>query len=489
MKKMFAVILVVFLLLSLGACNKSSKLEGKLVDWKNRPVAGVKIAASQVQPLKGYEQFEAITSTDGTFLIKGLFPSALYILKPWSDKWTSRTETIVESAPEGETALLPSPIIIEQVYTKTTPELIADIATGNPGRTSLAGSLVDWMNRPVKGVKIIADEDRFDNTNKIYEVTTKSDGSFLFTNLAPSTRYELTVASDKWNAKTFASASTPNYHGETTTLKEPMVIKQVFTKSNPPLTADIDTGNVGKTILEGKLVDWGNRPVAGVTIVATQEQPVSGYEKFETVTDNDGNFIFSTLIPSSRYKLNLMSDKWNAEISAVADTPQHHGYGIRFNNPVVIKRAFAKNSCNLVGDLVSARLRFAKSSDNVIIDTITNLQWIEGPDNDVDYSSAEKWIANCQIDGGGWRMPTTTELQTIYQKGVDDCIRKRPRVMGMGEVVDLDHAFFKTTAPFVWAKTESESQVAKQFNFNQGREWTSDSGRAYLHRVFGVRSH
>ena len=54
---------ILLLVLALAACGggKHSAVEGKLIDWNGKPVAGVKITAAQVQPIKGYEQFEATT--------------------------------------------------------------------------------------------------------------------------------------------------------------------------------------------------------------------------------------------------------------------------------------------------------------------------------------------------------------------------------------------------------------------------------------------
>ncbi|MCG2774886.1 MAG: carboxypeptidase-like regulatory domain-containing protein, partial [Desulfobacterales bacterium] len=94
--------LMLLLTLWLAACSggKQSAVEGKLVDWNGKPVAGVKILASQVQPIKGYEQFEAVTKSDGTFRLSGPFPSSQYVLKPWSDKWTCKTAVQLVSAPQ-----------------------------------------------------------------------------------------------------------------------------------------------------------------------------------------------------------------------------------------------------------------------------------------------------------------------------------------------------------------------------------------------------
>ena len=132
MKRGLAWILIMFLILSLGACSvsKQSGVEGKLVDWSGKPVAGVKVTASQVQPIKGYEQFEAVTKSDGTFRLNGLFPSSQYVLKPWSDKWECKTAVKLDSAPQGETAVLPSPMVISQAYSKSGGSLVLDLATG-----------------------------------------------------------------------------------------------------------------------------------------------------------------------------------------------------------------------------------------------------------------------------------------------------------------------------------------------------------------------
>ena len=81
----FWAVLALVSLLAIG-CGKQSAVEGKLVDRNGNPVAEIKIIASQVQPIKGYEKLETMTNPDGTFRLKGLFPASQYILNPWSDK-------------------------------------------------------------------------------------------------------------------------------------------------------------------------------------------------------------------------------------------------------------------------------------------------------------------------------------------------------------------------------------------------------------------
>ena len=111
-RRMVSIGAILALVFYLFACSKESWLEGKLVDGKGQPLSGVNVIAKQVTPIKGYEQFEAITGYDGTFKFKNLYPLSQYELKPWSDKWTTETNLEVESAPQGETVRLPSPMTI-----------------------------------------------------------------------------------------------------------------------------------------------------------------------------------------------------------------------------------------------------------------------------------------------------------------------------------------------------------------------------------------
>jgi hypothetical protein len=277
----------------------------------------------------------------------------------------------------------------------------------------------------------------------------------------------------------------PKYHGDIESLPKPIQISQVLTKDTPKLLADITTGKAARTIVVGKLINWDSKPVGGVKIVATKKRPVDRYKKFEEViTKNNGTFHLSNLLADSSYILRPVSDKWDCETSVRVNSPKHQGEKITLTKPMVIERAFVKNGCSLVGDLTSSVMRFSISSEGVISDSQTGLEWIEGPDEDIHYSKAEQWVGNCRVAGGGWRIPTTKELKTLSQPGVERCVGHKKRKFG--EKVDLDPAFFKTKAPFVWALSNTTSKQYRQFNFNQNREWKS-SGRAFLMRVFGVR--
>ncbi|OQX17934.1 MAG: hypothetical protein BWK76_09025 [Desulfobulbaceae bacterium A2] len=491
MKRVLMYLFMLFSVWGMSACGggNQSAIEGKLVDWKGKPVAGVKIAATQIQPIKGYEKFDAATKADGTFTLKGVFPSSKYILTPNSEKWNCNLEVSINTAPKGETAIVPGTMVIKQVYTKTQNPVIADIATGNPGKSSCSGQLVDWNNKPITGVKIVASLNHPVQGFEKFETTTGENGTFHFSTLLPSSRYTFKPVSDKWNTEASTSIETPPHHGDEVSLPKPLVIKQVMTKSEPPQVADIATGSPGKTLLTGKLLDWKNRPIAGVKILASLKRPINvkGYEQFEETTGSDGSFRFTGLLPISKYELKPVSDKWTTEVVVAIDTPQHSGDSVSLTNPMVISRAFLKNSCSLISDLITTKKRFTLSPDGVITDAETGLEWIVGPDKDINFEQAEDWVKKCSIAGGGWRMPTTVELHAIYQRDAEKCFGLQKQ--HFGDPVDLDPTIFKTTGYFVWATSEANArQPAKQYNFNQGREWTSRRDQTHKQRVFAVRS-
>ena len=59
-----------------------------------------------------------------------------------------------------------------------------------------------------------------------------------------------------------------------------------------------------------------------------------------------------------------------------------------------------------------------RSSGGVITGSETGLEWVVGPDQDMDYNQAVQWVRECNTAGGGWRMPTWQELKPLYEKDV-----------------------------------------------------------------------
>ncbi len=225
--------------------------------------------------------------------------------------------------------------------------------------------------------------------------------------------------------------------------------------------------------VEGKLVDWNGKPVAGVKIIAQQvkEPIIKGYEKAEAVTGADGTFRLKGLFPSSRYVLKPWSDKWTTDTSVTMYTAPH-GETAVLQSPMVIEKAYPIKGGSLVLDLATGATRFMLSSDGVITDSTTGLEWIVGPDRDMNYSQAQEWVAECNVRGGGWRMPTRQQLKTLYQKGAGEH--------------NID-PLFKIEGIWVWAEPR-DSSTAWYFVFNIGLESCSPRNLSGASRVFGVRS-
>lgn len=244
-------------------------------------------------------------------------------------------------------------------------------------------------------------------------------------------------------------------------------------------------GGGKQSAVEGKLVDWNGEPVAGVKITAAQVQPIKGYEQFEAVTSSDGSFRIRGLFPSSQYVLKPWSDKWTCETSATLDSaPQ--GETAVLPAPMAITRAYSKSGGSLVTDLATGATRFAVSAEGVIADSETGLEWVVGPDRDVNYAQAEAWVAGCAIGGGGWRMPRRQELATLTKRMAED-------------LTDMDPAF-RTTGGTVWAEPrDSESAWCFPIDASQSSVSINTVGertggvlvsryRELAFRVFAVRS-
>ena len=117
--------------------------------------------------------------------------------------------------------------------------------------------------------------------------------------------------------------------------------------------------------------------------------------------------------------------------------------------------------------------RFIVYDNGIVVDTKMGLEWKIGPNQDTDWNEARSWVQSINLDGGGWRMPTTDELKTLYKKGA-----------GSRNMTPL----LKTTGWYVWSGETKGSSSARRFTFHRG-------GRGWLHRdgstngrAFAVRS-
>jgi len=125
-------------------------------------------------------------------------------------------------------------------------------------------------------------------------------------------------------------------------------------------------------------------------------------------------------------------------------------------------------------DKVTAREGTFVAYDNgVVKDTKTGLEWFVGPDRDTTWDEASTWVRKLSVDGGGWRMPTKEELETLYQ---------------MGAGTRNMNPLLKTTGWVVWSGDTKDSSAAWLFLFVEGYgNWSILNSSHYL-RGFAVRS-
>ena len=258
MKRFGLVVLVVSMVFVVFGCGKKSGLEGKVVDGKGAPVTNVKIIAKQVQPIKGYEQFEATTGSDGSFSFRKLFPTSEYILFPryedWEEApmrtlkyetnklvarfnkegWTTEQKMKVQSGPEGQTIMLASPMVIQ------------------PCISTVTGKLVDGRKKPLKDIKIIAKQMKpVVPGYEQFEATTGSDGSFSFRKLCPDSKYRLIPG---WKFKTDRTW-TVSTKGEQEILQASPSFRFILANG---VVSDLRTGLQWAAQDNGRYINWHN---------------------------------------------------------------------------------------------------------------------------------------------------------------------------------------------------------------------------------------
>ena len=117
--------------------------------------------------------------------------------------------------------------------------------------------------------------------------------------------------------------------------------------------------------------------------------------------------------------------------------------------------------------------RYVMYATGVVLDTQTQLEWFAGPDDSTDWIYAKKWVSRLKAAGGGWRMPTLEELETLHQTGV-----------GNRNITSL----LKTTGFWLWSGKSKAPIWAWGLVLPHGvRDWLPQDYHTHG-RVFAVRS-
>jgi hypothetical protein len=132
-------------------------------------------------------------------------------------------------------------------------------------------------------------------------------------------------------------------------------------------------------------------------------------------------------------------------------------------------------------------VRFRSTDCNSIIDKSTRLEWYLGPDSNVSWPDASKWVQHLTACGGAWGMPRVDHLRTLFNP--DKTAGTGYYTRGRYWPAHIDPMFSQIGAgSWVWAAGSPDNQGAPAFNFNQGLAvQLSPTGGEYTVRVFAVR--
>ncbi len=117
--------------------------------------------------------------------------------------------------------------------------------------------------------------------------------------------------------------------------------------------------------------------------------------------------------------------------------------------------------------------RFTKAEDGVITDRLTGLQWYIAPNQDSTWHEAKAWTEHLTVAGGGWRLPSLSELKALYQPGA------APNNMD---------PLFQTASVWVWTGDLHNSWSVWGFAFYNGLEGWHSMDYGYGRLAIAVRS-
>ena len=116
--------------------------------------------------------------------------------------------------------------------------------------------------------------------------------------------------------------------------------------------------------------------------------------------------------------------------------------------------------------------KFIRYANGIVRDTKTDLEWVAGPDKDMNWDDAKYWIESLDIDGGGWRMATLDELKGLYKE--DSGTRNMTQLL-------------KTTGWWMWSGKTRSLSYAWFFSFSSDRKGWNVRDYSNGYRAFAVR--
>ena len=122
---------------------------------------------------------------------------------------------------------------------------------------------------------------------------------------------------------------------------------------------------------------------------------------------------------------------------------------------------------------VSDNPQYQQLSCGAVRDMQTGLDWYIGPDQDTNWNEAAQWTASLTTCGGGWQMPSVSELHKLYSKS--------------SKVQELVQRITEN-GWYVWAIPRKEDGTAWFFDFRKGTSRRFEIDYRTNRRAFAVRS-
>lgn len=131
---------------------------------------------------------------------------------------------------------------------------------------------------------------------------------------------------------------------------------------------------------------------------------------------------------------------------------------------------------------------YKTTSYGSVIDKRTGLEWMLAGDRDMSWTQALRWADSLKADNGTWKLPTATELMSLYDSTVT-AGSGYTHTDGKVYPAHINKAFGKIGhSAWVWTGYEIDSAQALTVNLSVGkRVKTEKKGAAYPVRVFVVR--
>jgi len=120
---------------------------------------------------------------------------------------------------------------------------------------------------------------------------------------------------------------------------------------------------------------------------------------------------------------------------------------------------------------------FEKYANGVVFDSKTGLEWHVGPDKKTTWLGAKSWVDRLSVGGGGWRMPTSSELDDIETEGI-----------GLWRLPSLLRTSSWSIGWWIWHGGTASSSGARFFYSNIDGDHQKSSQDANHYRGFAVRS-